>query len=240
MNNKNNETIDTPTYENGEKMYVATDCIIFGFDDGILKLLVFERRVKPKQGELSLIGSFVSPNENVTEAAQRVLKEITGLENIFMEELKCYSNIDRDEGARCLSIAQYALIRIGEYDKQLVEKHGAQWYEIGKLPKLVYDHDQMVEDALERLRTKSRFYPIGIELLPKQFTIPQLQKLYEVIHQKQLDPRNFRKKVLSLKLLIPLNKKDKTGSKKGAYLYKFDYKKYKKLEEKGFNFSIFK
>lgn len=239
MNNMT-ATQETHTYENGEKIYVATDCIIFGFDDGILKLLVFERRVKPKQGELSLIGSFVSPDESVTEAAQRVLKEITGLENIFMEELKCYSDTSRDDGARCISIAQYALIRIGEYDKELVEKHGAHWFEVDKLPKLVYDHGNMVQDALERLKLKSRFYPIGIELLPKQFTIPQLQKLYEVIHQKELDPRNFRKKVLSLKLLIPLDKKDKSGSKKGAYLYKFDYKKYKKLEEKGFNFSIFK
>ncbi|MCH4552278.1 NUDIX domain-containing protein [Aestuariibaculum sp. M13] len=233
-------TKETHTYENGEKIYVATDCIIFGFDDGILKLLVFERRVKPKQGELSLIGSFVSPNESVTEAAQRVLKEITGLENIYMEELKSYSDTSRDDGARCISIAQYALIRIGEYDKELVAKHGAHWFEVDKLPKLVYDHGDMVQDALERLKLKSRFYPIGIELLPKQFTIPQLQKLYEVIHQKELDPRNFRKKVLSLKLLIPLDKKDKSGSKKGAYLYKFDYRKYKKLEEKGFNFSLFK
>lgn len=227
-------------YATKEKNYVATDCIIFGFDEGILKLLVFERRVEPLKGEWSLIGSFVKPNENVNNAARRVLKEITGLDNIFMEELKTYSEVERDPGARCISIAQYALIRIEEYDKALVAKHGANWYEINKLPHLVLDHNTMVEDALNRLREKARFYPIGFELLPKNFTIPHLQKLYEAIYQKTLDSRNFRKKLLSLKLLIPLNKKDKSGSKKGAFLYKFDYKKYKKVEEKGFNFSLFK
>ncbi|MFV0565299.1 MAG: NUDIX hydrolase [Flavobacteriaceae bacterium] len=215
-------------YDNAAKIYVATDCIIFGFDNGILKLLLFKRRVEPLKGKLSLIGSFVKPNENATEAAKRVLKEITGLDNIFMEELKTYSEVDRDSGARCISIAQYALIRIEEYNKELVEKHGAFWCQVNQLPQLVLDHNTMVNDALERLTEKSKFYPIGIELLPENFTIPQLQDLYEVIHQKKMDSRNFRKKLLSLKLLIPLNKKDKTASKKGAFLYKFDYKKYKR------------
>ncbi len=227
-------------YDSEAKIYVATDCIIFGFDNGILKLLVFKRRVNPLKGGLSLIGSFVKPNENVTEAAKRVLQDITGLDNIFMEELKTYSEVDRDSGARCISIAQYALIRIEQYNKELVEKHGAFWCKVDALPRLVLDHNNMVADALSRLRTKSKFYPIGIELLPEHFTIPQLQNLYEVLHQKKMDSRNFRKKLVSLKLLIPLHKKDKTGSKKGAFLYKFDYKKYKRLEKKGFNFSLFK
>ncbi len=227
-------------YDNEAKIYVATDCIIFGFDNGVLKLLVFKRHLNPLKGELSLIGSFVKPTENVTQAARRVLKEITGLDNIFMEELKTYSEVDRDSGARCISIAQYALIRIEAYNKELVKQHGAFWCKVDELPPLVLDHNNMVTDALERLTTKSKFYPIGIELLPEKFTIPQLQKLYEVIHQKKMDSRNFRKKLQSLKLLIPLHKKDKTGSKKGAYLYKFDYKKYKRLEKKGFNFSLFK
>lgn len=227
-------------YTPEKKLYVATDCIIFGFDDGILKLLVFERRVEPFKGGLSLIGSFVKPNETANNAARRVLKEITGLDKIFMEELKTYSEVERDPGARCISIANYALIRIEESDKALVEKHGAFWHEVDKLPRLVLDHNIMVNDAFVRLQKKARFYPIGFELLPKKFTIPHIQKLYETIFQRDLDSRNFRKKLLSLKLLIPLNEKDKSGSKKGAFLYKFNYRKYKKLEEKGFNFSLFK
>ena len=227
-------------YTPEKKLYVATDCIIFGFDDGILKLLVFNRRIEPFKGAISLIGSFVKPNETANDAARRVLKEITGLDKIFMEELKTYSEVERDPGARCISIANYALIRIEESDKALVEKHGAFWLEVDKLPPLVLDHNIMVNDAFVRLQKKARFYPIGFELLPKKFTIPHIQKLYETIFQRDLDSRNFRKKLLSLKLLIPLNEKDKSGSKKGAFLYKFNYRKYKKLEEKGFNFSLFK
>lgn len=229
---------DSDIYIQGEKMYVATDCIIFGFDKGNLKLLIFKRRVEPLVGTWSLIGSFVKLKEDVAEAAQRVLKEITGLENVFMEELKTYGAADRDPGFRCISIAQYALIRINDYDRELVEKHGAHWYDINELPDLVLDHNQMVQDALARLRRKARYKPLGFELLPEKFTIPQLQQLYEAIYQKALDPRNFRKKVLSLNVLEKLDEKDKTTSRRGAFLYKFNYENYQKLLKDGFNFEI--
>lgn len=219
-------------------MYVATDCLIFGFEDGNLKLLIFKRKVQPFQGEWSLIGSFVKIDEDVTRAAQRVLKEITGLENIFMEELRTYGVADRDPGFRCISIAHYALIRINEYDKHLVEKHGAHWHDIDQIPNLVLDHNQMVLDGLARIRRKARYKPIGFELLPEKFTIPQLQKLYEAIYSKNLDSRNFRKKVLSLKVLIKLQEKDKSTSRRGAFLYKFDYEKYRRLQESGILFEL--
>lgn len=225
-------------YIQEDKMYVATDCIIFGFDSGNLKLLIFKRRVKPMLGQWSLIGSFVKIHENVTEAAKRVLKEITGLENVFMEELRTYGKEDRDPGYRVISVGQYALMRINDYDRELVKKHGANWYDIEKVPKLVLDHNLMVEDALERIKRKARTKPIGFELLPEKFTIPQLQKLYEAIYQKRLDARNFRKKVLSLKVLIKLDEKDKSTSRRGAFLYRFDHKKYQKLSDSGFNFEI--
>ncbi|MEP6262101.1 MAG: NUDIX domain-containing protein [Gillisia sp.] len=225
-------------YAPQDKMYVATDCIIFGFEDGRLKLLVFKRRVEPLMGEWSLIGSFVKLNEDVDEAAQRVLEEITGLKNIFMEQLKSYGAANRDPGYRCVSIGQYALIRINDYDKELVEKHGAHWYDIDDLPDLVLDHNQMVIDALEKLKLKARYQPLGFELLPEKFTIPQLQQLYEAIYQKQLDARNFRKKALSNKVLIKLEEKDKTSSRRGAFLYKFDDKTYQRLIQSGYNFEI--
>ncbi|MDX1544993.1 MAG: NUDIX domain-containing protein [Christiangramia sp.] len=225
-------------YTQEDKMYVATDCVIFGFDEGNLKLLIFKRRVKPLLGAWSLIGSFVRIDEDVQEAAKRVLKEITGLEGVFVEELKSYGKVNRDPGYRCISIAQYALIRIGEYDKELVKRHGADWYDIDEVPELVLDHNQMVKDALERIKRKARYKPIGFELLPEKFTIPQLQRLYEAVYRKKLDSRNFRKKVLSLKVLIKLDEKDKTTSRRGAFLYKFDYKNYQKLLKEGFNFEI--
>lgn len=225
-------------YVQQDKMYVATDCIIFGFEAGKIKLLIFKRRVKPFIDHWSLIGSFVNLDEDVEDAAKRVLEEITGLKNVFMEELKAYGAADRDPGYRCISIGQYALIRISDYDKELVEKHGAHWYEIDKLPNLVLDHNQMVADALERLKQKARYQPIGFELLPEKFTIPQLQQLYEAIYQKELDARNFRKKVLSHNVLIKLDEKDKSTSRRGAFLYKFDHRTYKKLLKSGYNFEI--
>jgi ADP-ribose pyrophosphatase YjhB (NUDIX family) len=189
-------------------------------------------------GEWSLIGSFVKIDEDADNAAKRVLTEITGLENVFMEELRTYGKADRDPGYRCISIAQYALIRIEDYDKELVEKHGAIWYDLNEIPDLVLDHNQMVQDALGRLRRKARYQPIGFELLPEKFTIPQLQQLYEVIYQNEVDPRNFRKKVLSYNVLIKLEEKDKSSSKRGAFLYKFDDIKYQKLLKSGYNFEI--
>lgn len=225
-------------YQIKEKMYVATDCIIFGFDEGKLKLLVFNRRVEPLKGEWSLIGSFVRVDEDLEVACERVLKETTGLENVFMQQLKCYGKKDRDPGYRCISVAHYALIRIDEYDKELVEQHGAKWYEIDDLPPLILDHDQMVHDALHQLENNARYRPIGFELLPEKFTIPQLQTLYEAIYQRELDSRNFRKKVTSLNVLEKLDEKDKSGSKRGAFLYKFDHNNYEKLLQSGFNFEI--
>jgi len=226
-------------YVQQDKMYVASDCIIFGFDDGKLKLLIFKRRVEPLMGEWSLIGSFVKIDEDVDKAAKRVLAEITGLENVFMEELRTYGKADRDPGFRCISIAQYALIRIEDYDKELVEKHGAIWHDLDEIPNLVLDHNQMVQDALGRLRRKARYQPIGFELLPKKFTIPQIQQLYEAIYQKELDARNFRKKVLSYNVLIKLGEKDKSSSRRGAFLYKFDDINYQKLLKSGYNFEIY-
>jgi ADP-ribose pyrophosphatase YjhB (NUDIX family) len=220
------------------KILVATDCIVFGFDEGILKLLVFRRRIDPLKGEWSLIGSFVNEEESVPDAARRVLLQFTGLDNVFLEELKVYSDVDRDSGARCISIAHYALIRINDYDREQVELHGAKWFALENIPNLVLDHNGMIADALGRLRQKTTHRPIGFELLPEKFTIPQLQSLYEAIHQTKLDDRNFRKKLLSFDLLIKLNEKDKSTSKKGAFLYRFNYDKYKKLEESGFNFVI--
>lgn len=185
-----------------------------------------------------MIGSFVQLDEDLEVAGQRVLNEITGLENVFMQQLRTYGKKDRDPGYRCISVAQYALIRIDEYDEKLVEEHGAHWYEIENLPSLILDHNYMVQDALLQLKQNARYKPIGFELLPEKFTIPQLQSLYEAIYQRELDARNFRKKVLSLNVLEKLEEKDKSTSKRGAFLYKFNYENYQKLLKSGYNFEI--
>jgi len=229
----------TDLYQIREKMYVATDCVIFGFHEGKLKLLVFERQVEPLKGSWSLVGSFVRLDEDLEVAGQRVLEEATGLKEVFMQQLKTYGKQDRDPGYRCISVAQYALIRVEDYIDKLEKHYGARWFEIDDLPELVLDHDQMVQDALEQLRHNARHKPIGFELLPEKFTIPQLQNLYEAIYQKPLDARNFRKKVLSLNVLEKLKEKDKSGSKRGAFLHKFNKENYLQLLKAGYNFEIF-
>ena len=225
-------------YAGVDKMHVATDCIVFGFHQDELKLLIFNRRVEPHKGAWSLIGSFVKLNEDVDHAARRVLHDITGLDNVFFEQSRTYGNAARDMGARCISVAQFALIRIDEYDQELTERHGAFWYRLEELPELVLDHHEMVVDALDILRRKAKHQPIGFELLPEKFTIPQLQSLYEAIFQRKLDPGNFRKKVLSFKVLKRLNEKDRSSSKRGAFYYTFDHENYEKLLKSGYNFEF--
>lgn len=229
----------TPTFYDGqERLLVAVDCVIFGFDNNTIKLLLFNRKVKPLAGEWSLIGSFVNEKESVQEAAERVLEESTGLQEVYLEELGSFGDVDRDPGARVLSLVYSALIRIEEYDEDLVERHGAKWFDYDKIPRLILDHNQMVDLAIEKLRRKTKYQPLGFELLPEKFTIPQLQLLYECIFQRKLDKRNFRRKILTMNILEKLEEKDKLNSKKGAFLYQFDRQKYQVLQEKGILFEI--
>src|SRR4030042_2266700 len=225
-------------YAEHKKIYVAIDCIIFGWDDDQLKLLILKRDFEPAKGQNSLIGGFVRENESLDEAARRILYELTGLSDIYLEQLNAYGEVDRDSGERTISVAYFALLKIQKLDAEYVREHGAHWVNISKLPKLIFDHNLMVQKAIRRLRRRAKSEPTGFELLPKKFTLPQLQGLYEEIYQTEFDNRNFRKKVLSMNILKKLNEKDKSCSKKGAYFYRFDKKKYYRLLQNGFHFDI--
>jgi len=155
-----------------------------------------------------------------------------------MDQLGCYGEVERDSGARVISIAYYALIRIKEHDHILAAEHGAHWLELHQIPPLIFDHGRMIADALKKLKDNAHFHPIGFELLPEKFTLSQLRSLYEEIYQHELDRRNFRKKILSMSILEKLEEKDKTTSKKGAHLYRFDKQKYEQLTRRGFVFEI--
>jgi len=225
-------------YIDTEKILVATDCIIFGFDGQNIKLLLFKRRVEPFRGKWSLIGSFVRPQENVEDATIRVLEESTGLRNIFMEELGVFGTTDRDPGARVISLGHYALIRIDEQNQTLLEENQAKWFSFDEMPDLILDHQQMVEVALQKLRRRARYRPIGFELLPEKFTLPKLRRFYESIYGRELDRRNFRKKILSMDILAKLEEKDKTESRKGAYFYRFIKRKYDEMTDRGVDFVL--
>jgi ADP-ribose pyrophosphatase YjhB (NUDIX family) len=225
-------------YSEHPTFHVAVDCIIFGFDQGELKLLIHKRRFEPAMGHWSLFGGFVQKDESLDEAANRVLFELTGLDNIYMEEVQSYGEIKRDPAARVISVAYYALIPAKKYSEATSNNHGATWVSIKKLPGLIMDHNEMVKKGLRLLKRRASTQPLGFELLPREFTMPQLQALYEAIYQSTLDKRNFRKKILSMDVLIKLNEKDMSGSRKGAYLYRFDQKKYKKRVSGGDIFTI--
>ncbi len=215
-------------YGSHPAFHVAVDCIIFGFHEGELNLLLLKRNFPPAKGQWSLAGGFVQSGESIDDAAGRVLTELTGLENVYMEQVGAFGNVDRDPGERVVSVAYYALINIGEYDRRSVQEHDARWINADELPPLVFDHTQMVERAREMMRKKASTEPIGFNLLPKLFTISQLQSLYEVIYGEPVDKRNFRKRIAEMGYIEKTAKIDKTGSKRGAALYKFNEKVYLK------------
>jgi 8-oxo-dGTP diphosphatase len=225
-------------YSEGAKELVAADCIIFGFDNDELKLLVVKRPLVPEEGKWSLVGSFLKENESIDDAANRILFELTGLNHVYMSQLYAHGDVNRDSGARVISISYYALINIEEHNNQLVDKFGACWVPISKLPFLVFDHTKMVDMALNRLKKDAKYKPIGFELLPEKFTLPKLLSLYEAIYQKKIDKRNFRKSILKTGVLEKLDEKEKESSKKGAFYYSFNKDNYIKMTEKGFDFNL--
>lgn len=222
-------------YKNQNKIYLAVDCIIFGYDGQELKLLVVQRGFEPLKGRWSLVGGFVQKDESAEDAASRVLKDLTGLEGIYMEQLHTFSQPLRDTQERTVSIAYFALIDIHKYKQQISEDYPG-WFSINHVPDLIFDHNQIVEMAKERLRYKAALHPLLFELLPSRFTIPQLQNLYTCVYNMEFDRGNFTRKILSTGLLVKLKYKDMLNSKKGAFYYKVDSMKYKELFKKVLNF----
>jgi ADP-ribose pyrophosphatase YjhB (NUDIX family) len=200
--------------------YVAVDCVILGYQDEEIKLLLYPRSFEPYKGNWSLLGGFVEENESADEAAARILKQTTGLEQIFLEQVASFSEPNRDPEARVISLAYYALIRIDLHDEERVKENGAFWISINKLPNLIFDHQEMFEKSLVKLQQKAGYSLCGSELLPEMFTLIQLRKLYEAIFLREFDPGNFRKKILSLGVLEKLDVKDVSESRKGAFYYK--------------------
>ena len=215
-------------YSNKEKFLVALDCVIFGFYEGELHLLLLQRNFEPAKGKWSVMGGFLKQGESTDDAAKRVLTELTGLEDVYMEQVALFGEVDRDPGERVLSIVYYALININDYDRELVKRYNAHWVNIHELPPLIFDHEEMVRKARKRMRMKASSAPIGFNLLPELFTLTQLQRLYEVIYGETLDKRNFRKRVAAMDFIEKTDKIDKTGSKRGAALYRFNDKAYLK------------
>ena len=230
-------------YKQQTKCLVALDSIIFGFDGSELKLLLVNRGVEAGQDTWSLMGGWLQPNETLNQAADRILFELTGLTNVYLEQLSVFGDPQRDPIERTVSIAYFALVNVPDYDANISHTYDAAWFPMSQLPPLLFDHSEMVQLAKERLRYKAAFHPIGFELMPEKFTIPQLQNLYEAIFSQKdsneetlFEKRNFSRKMLSTGLLIKLKEKQKGFSKKGAFFYALDQERYKKQMDSFLNF----
>ncbi|MGB3300771.1 MAG: NUDIX domain-containing protein [Phormidesmis sp.] len=219
---------------------LTVDCVVFGYEADIaLKVLLIQRKLPPHKGKWALPGGFVQMDESVDEAAVRELKEETGVKNVFLEQLYTFGAVKRDPRDRIVSVAYYALVNLQRHPVQAAtDASDAKWFELADLPKLGFDHQEILDCAGDRLRAKIRYEPIGFELLPTLFTLSQIQNLYEQILERPLDKRNFRKKLLKMDLLLDTGKKEQAVSHRAAHLYKFDAKKYSMLKREGFNFEL--
>ena len=213
-------------YEGYTKVLVSVDCIIFGFDEGKLKILIGRRKYNPGRGEWSLYGGFVAADEDVDDAAKRTLYELTGMRYIYMNQVGAFGRVDRDPGERVVSIAYYALINVSEYDEKLRLEHGLEWVDVDNMPQLYSDHNEMVSKAHRLMQDKLKTEPVGFRLLPRLFTLTQLQRLYEVVYGAELDKRNFRKRVKDMDFIEKTELIDKKSSKRGASLYRFNRRIY--------------
>ena len=229
-------------FEDYAKSAFTVDNIIFGFDEGDLKVLLIKRGELPYVGQWALPGNFVYPNEDLNAAAVRVLFELTSLKDVYLEQVRTFGAVNRHPMGRVITVAYFSLIKINDYQLKgtapLSKK--AEWVSITKATNLAFDHDEILDACFRRLQRRVRMRPVGFELLPQKFTLTDLQHLYEAILQpdKKIDKRNFRKKILSMKILVDLKELQEGVAHRPAKLYKFDMKKYEKFVAEGYIFEI--
>jgi 8-oxo-dGTP diphosphatase len=218
---------------------LTVDCVVFGLDQADLKVLLIQRRLEPYQHAWALPGGFVRVDETLDEAARRELAEEAGVTDVYLEQLYTFGDLERDPRERVVTVAYYALAKLSDHRiRAATDAMGVGWFSLDELPKLAFDHASIVARAHERLRGKVRYAPIGFELLPGKFTLTQIQRLYELVLGAELDKRNFRKKILSMDLLVETDQVEQGVRHRAARLYRFDKKKYEKLARQGFSFAI--
>lgn len=217
---------------------LSVDSVIFGFEDDTINVLLVKRAIEPSLGLWALPGGFIKYDENIDVAAKRILEERTGV-NVFMEQLGAFGEVDRFPDRRVITIAYYALVKANKYKLSIGnDSSDVDWFNVYDLPELPFDHQAIILAALEKLRQKVRTEPIGFNLLPNSFPLSSLQKLYEAILNQTFDKPNFRRKILKMKILLPLEKKQEGVAHRSARLFKFDKTTYNKMRKKGFNFEM--
>lgn len=217
----------------------TVDNVIFGFDEGKLKVLLIRRNEDPYNNYWALPGYFVREDEALNEAANRVLLEVTGLKNVYLEQVRTFGTPGRHDFGRVITVAYYSLIKIADFSPRAAGvAQDITWHPVENIAELAFDHENILRTALDRLKRSIRVRPVGFELLPPAFTLTELQHLYEAIWETDLEKRNFRKKILSMGLLRDLNQTQEGVAHRPAKLYSFDEERYRELEDKGFSFEI--
>jgi len=223
----------------GAMQNLSIDCVIFGFHQGRLKVLCVKYAIGPHAGHWALPGGWLHNAESIDESAARHLRDLTGLEDIYMEQLQAFGSVDRVPDSRIVTIAYYALVRPEDYELIIgYTTTDVQWRDVDNTAGLIFDHDKILKCALQSLQHKVRHEPIGFNLLPKKFTLLQLQELYEAILNVKLDKPNFRRKMSKMKLLVPCGEKQQHVAHRAAELYRFDETIYERLCEQGFTFEV--
>jgi 8-oxo-dGTP diphosphatase len=218
---------------------LTVDCVVFGFDEGDLKVLLIQRAIPPFEGKWALPGGFVLPEEGLEDAARRELEEETGVGRVYLEQLFTFGDPGRDPRGRVVSVAYYALVKLSDHRiRAATDARNAAWFPVSETARLAFDHDRILEAALGRLKAKVRYQPVGFELLPTKFTLSQLQHLYEAVLETSLDKRNFRKKILAMGVLEELDEVEQDVAHRAARLYRFDRTQYRDLTRQGFNFEL--
>jgi ADP-ribose pyrophosphatase YjhB (NUDIX family) len=218
---------------------VAVDCVIFGFEEGELKILLVKRDFEGfNEPRWSLMGGYVDPNENLENASKRILFDLTGLDNVYLDQVKAFGKINRDPRYRTISVGYYSLINIQAHTEMSYGDERTEWFNFKEIPDLIFDHASIVQEAIGLLRHKASTGPIGFELLPTKFTMNQLLKLYEAIYDQELDVRNFSKRINQMDVLIKLDEKDMSTSRRGSFLFQFDKEKYQRRLDVGMPFKL--
>ncbi|MGA0247137.1 MAG: NUDIX hydrolase [Schleiferiaceae bacterium] len=218
---------------------ISVDCVVFGYDGSDVKVLLIKRGTEPFKDFQAIPGDLVHPNEDAITATQRVLRDLTGLENVYLEQLQTFAGVNRHPLGRVATIAYYSLLKIADYNpKPSSWAIDAKWTPIQDLEEMAFDHKEIFDSAIDRLKLRVRNQPIGFELLPEEFTLADLQHLYETLLSTQFDKANFRKKILFMDLLIPLDKTQKAVRHRPARLYRFDPARYEALSKRGFHFEL--
>ncbi len=213
-------------YNEHSKVYVSVDCIIFGFNGNQLQVLIGKRKMDPGRGEWSLYGGFVGAEENLQDAANRVILELTGMKGLYIRQVGAFGNVDRDPGERVVSVAYCALINVADYDDRLRVEHELEWVSLSELPQLYSDHNVMIKNAIQQIRRRINTEPLSFRLLPELFTLTQLQRVFEAVLGEEIDKRNFRKRIKDIDFIEKTDLIDKVTSKRGASLYRFNKKAY--------------